>query len=61
MNSSPTVVGGVVYIGSHSGYLYALDAKTGTELWRYETGETGNGSPAIANGIVYAGGTNNYI
>jgi outer membrane protein assembly factor BamB len=27
--SSPAVVGGIVYIGSHDNYLYALDATAG--------------------------------
>ena len=37
-NSSPTVSGGVVYVGSGDGRLYALDASTGDLIWSYETG-----------------------
>ena len=29
-----TVAGGVVYVGSFDGHLYALDVRSGTELWR---------------------------
>jgi outer membrane protein assembly factor BamB len=36
--SSPIIVGDAVYFGSKDGYFYALDKKTGKELWKYETG-----------------------
>src|SRR5437867_3875286 len=63
--SSPAVAGGVVYVGSLDGKLYAFSAsgstncsgtpKTCTPLW---TGATGNfvvSSPAVASGVVYVG------
>jgi outer membrane protein assembly factor BamB len=53
--SSPTVVNGVVYIGSNDGNLYALDAKTGSLLWSYPTGAGVITAPAVANGVVYVG------
>lgn len=31
--ASPTVVGGVVYIGSENGYFYAISEATQTVLW----------------------------
>ena len=31
--SSPTVVGGVVYVGSNDGKVYAIDAATGGAKW----------------------------
>jgi outer membrane protein assembly factor BamB len=40
IQASPTVAGGVVYVGGNDGNLYALDAQTGTELWRYSSGGT---------------------
>jgi outer membrane protein assembly factor BamB len=51
--SSPAVVDGVVYVGDDSTDLYALDATTGKQIWRYTTGDTGFMAPAVANGIVY--------
>jgi outer membrane protein assembly factor BamB len=51
--SSPAVVDGVVYVGDDSTDLYALDAKSGKQIWRYTTGDTGFMAPAVANGIVY--------
>ena len=38
--------------------MYAIDAKTGTELWSYHFTGTYNqvyGSPAVVNGVVYVG------
>lgn len=60
VESSPAVAGGVVYIGSNDGYLYALDATTGAKKWRKNVGGVDYSSPAVANGVVYVGssGTN---
>jgi outer membrane protein assembly factor BamB len=56
ISSSPAVASGVVYIGSPDHHLYALNATTGSILWKYETGDVINfSSPAVANGIVYIG------
>jgi len=35
--ASPIIVNGRVFIGSSSGYFYALDAATGNLLWQYPT------------------------
>jgi hypothetical protein len=72
--SSPTVVNGVVYvgsgpygtnavyIGSEDNNVYALNASTGAKLWSYTTGSVVNSSPAVANGVGYVstGGGNVY-
>ncbi len=55
INSEPAVVGGVVYIGSNDGSLYALDAATGNEHWHFTTGDAVSSSPAVADGVVYVG------
>jgi len=55
VDSSPAVAGGVVYVGSADGNVYALDAASGTKKWAYQTrGEIGS-SPAVAGGVVYVG------
>ena len=46
-------IDGVVYAGSQDGYLYALDAATGSSLWSYETGDNITGGVAVAEGLVY--------
>jgi outer membrane protein assembly factor BamB len=53
--SSPTVVDGVVYVGSDDNTLYAIDAHTGAQRWTYWTRGSIEGSPAVAGGIVYVG------
>jgi alcohol dehydrogenase (cytochrome c) len=37
--------GGLVFTGTPEGYLKAFDAKTGAELWKYQTGSGITGSP----------------
>lgn len=53
--SSPTVVDGVVYIGSGDQGIYALDASSGALRWRFETGDVVHASPAVVDGVVYVG------
>ena len=59
----PAYADGVLYVGSWDSYLYAVDARTGKEKWRFHGGEDPlihnqvgfQGSPAVANGVVYTG------
>jgi len=54
--ASPVVAGGVVYIGGADGYLHALDAGSGREVWRFAVGaELVNTTPAVHGGLVYMG------
>src|SRR5208283_4921743 len=53
--SSPAVVGGVVYVGSEDGSVYALNAANGDKLWRYTTGGSVDSCPAVVDGVVYIG------
>jgi polyvinyl alcohol dehydrogenase (cytochrome) len=68
--TSPAVVNGIVYVGTQwvpsgpTGWLLAIDAKTGDLKWMVQP-DTSNsfpvitGSPAVANGIVYVSMTSN--
>ena len=57
------VADGVVYVGtkyigpdawvSQSSRLYALDARTGDLLWRYDAGRDADSLPAVEDGVVY--------
>src|SRR5580704_18691560 len=58
--SSPAVAGGMVFIGSFDGKLYAFGAggcQGGMCLpqWTGDTGGSIASSPAVSNGIVYIG------
>ena len=44
------VTGGVVYIDSLSGPLYAIDASTGEQLWTSSSGEP---PPTMVDAVVY--------
>ena len=59
--SSPTVVGGAVYVGSADGHVYALDANTSAERWRFATGDAVGSSPAVFGGVVYVGGWDGHV
>jgi outer membrane protein assembly factor BamB len=61
VNSSAAVVGGVVYVGSDDGRLYALGAKAGAVLWSRQTGGPVRSSPAVAGGTVFVGSSSGYL
>ena len=57
ISSSPTVVDGVVYVGSLDSNLYAIDAASGQQRWVFPTGDGIFASPAVVDGVVYVGST----
>ncbi|KAA3659292.1 MAG: hypothetical protein DWQ04_22795 [Chloroflexi bacterium] len=57
----PTIANGIIYVASHDDYIYALDASSGTEKWRFDTGSLVWGAPIIEDGLLYAGCNNGRI
>jgi eukaryotic-like serine/threonine-protein kinase len=55
LHSGPVYAAGTIYIGSASGDLYAVNALTGAELWRFGTGGSIRSTPLVEGGIVYFG------
>ncbi len=54
--STPVIADGILYIASKNGYLYALNAETGQEIWRFQlTAYVVRSSPAVAGGMVFIG------
>lgn len=58
--STPAIIDNVAYFGSFRGRLYAVDVKTGKEVWRFKThddrGDAGDkifSSPSIYNNTVF--------
>lgn len=51
--SSPVFDGGVVYVGSDDGSVYAIDASTGRMRWQRRTGGPVASTPAIAQGRLF--------
>ena len=50
--------GNRVYVAKATGVVYALDAKTGREIWQSGGYSEILGTPALANGLLYVGGNN---
>jgi len=61
VESSPLVVGKLVFFGSWNGRIYALDKRTGRVRWTLSTGEEINSSGAYWNGAVYFGGDGGHL
>jgi outer membrane protein assembly factor BamB len=51
----------MVFVGSNDNNVYGLDAATGEERWRYETGDSVTSSPAVAEGVVFIGSFDGYV
>jgi eukaryotic-like serine/threonine-protein kinase len=56
MFSSPALAGGMLYIGSHEGKLFAVDLKTERLAWTFQTDASRQNGPALTQ----ADGTPNY-
>ncbi|HET9894525.1 MAG TPA: PQQ-binding-like beta-propeller repeat protein [Streptosporangiaceae bacterium] len=50
-----TVANGVLYAGSMSGTMYALNAANGAILWQYQGAGSSNAGPAVVGSCVYWG------
>ena len=50
-----TSANGVVYVGSSTGHMYALDAASGRVLFDYQGQYSSNAGPAVVGGTVYWG------
>ena len=59
--SSPVIVKNTVYFGSGDGNVYAVDAATGEQRWKFKTGDVVHASPAYANGVLFFGSWDSYF
>jgi len=59
--AAPTVANGVVYVGSMTGDMFALDASDGDVLWKYRGQGGSNSGPAVSDGTVYWGNGYNHL
>jgi len=50
---SPTVAGGVVYVGSDDGNFYAIDAGSGAQKWKFSAKSRVPSTAAVSSGNVY--------
>jgi outer membrane protein assembly factor BamB len=62
IRSSPTVVDGVVYVGSRDSTLYAIDAATGNQIFEFTNASSRiQSSPTVVDGVVYVGSFDNSL
>ncbi|MBV9271874.1 MAG: PQQ-binding-like beta-propeller repeat protein [Candidatus Eremiobacteraeota bacterium] len=59
--SSPVVSGGLVFVGSNDGNLYAVRQRDGIERWHYPTRGSITSSPALFDDTVYFASTDGYV
>ena len=57
----PILAGERMFVGTHSGNLYALEAESGRALWGFQAHGAFLNSPAVAEGLVLAGSTDGYL
>ncbi len=50
--SSPVLLNGIIYVGSLDGNFYALNSETGTEIWRFESGNQIRTIPVMYNNEI---------
>ncbi len=55
LDSAPAISNGVLYVGTESAGLIALDAKNGSELWKFDSGGQIPASPIVFGVVVYFG------
>lgn len=60
--ASPVVVDGLVYVGTYTGHIFALEAGTGALRWQFPSAEKPPGaafvaSPVLSGGRLYAADT----
>jgi outer membrane protein assembly factor BamB len=48
----PAASGGRLFLSTFDGRFYALDARTGRAIWRFDSGRCGWASPAVAGDLV---------
>jgi len=59
--SAPGIYADTIFVGNLDHRLYAIDANTGTMLWRYKTDAPVTSSPLIVDGKVFFGSNDGNI
>lgn len=59
--SAAVVAGGTVYVGSADKRLYAVEAETGRERWRFDTQGIVRSTPAVEGGLVFFGSYDHHV
>ena len=59
--SSPTISDEILYVGSSSQNLSALNISDGAIIWNFPTGGAVESKPLVSNGVVYFGSADNNV
>ncbi|KAB2344139.1 outer membrane protein assembly factor BamB family protein [Actinomadura rudentiformis] len=59
--AAPALSGGSLYLSDANGILYAIDARTGTERWRFTTGGQIQATPFVGDGMAYVGSADKHL
>lgn len=59
--SSPRISGDLIFVGSDSGYFYAMKKKNGSKVWRFKTTGPINSVPAFSNDRVVFGDDDGHL
>jgi outer membrane protein assembly factor BamB len=54
VTTPPILANGLIYVGTAAGNVYAVNAETGEETWRYRTGSTIRHELLVVDGAVFA-------
>lgn len=55
LHSSPIYNNGIIYVGSANGILYAIDHKSGKELWHFKANQKIRSTPLVYKNKIYFG------
>ena len=61
MYYAPTMARGVVYAGSNTRYVHALNAENGELLWSSNTWSAVQSSPTVIDGRVYVSTEDGFV
>jgi outer membrane protein assembly factor BamB len=59
--SAATIHEGVVYVGGHDNWVYAIDAGKGEKLWEFQTSDNVMTTPTLHDGVLFVGSMDGFF
>jgi len=59
--SAATIHEGVVYVGGHDNWVYAIDAKKGEKIWEFHTSDNVMTTPTLHDGVLFVGSMDGFF
>ena len=57
----PTIESGLVFAGSADANVYAIDLKSGRQVWAYKTGDAVEAAPCVLGDSVFIGSSDSFL